>query len=154
MLTTAFTWTKERIFAKDRPETWFTAVARRRRARNILRDMRSGTAVSSHDRIEQFDGLRALAFLAVFCRHMLHVWFGQLGVDMFFVLSGFLITRNLLAMRDTPPGNACKIFFYRRALRIIPPYYLALMVMIAAGFLPVAQSHWYFGFVSNIRDSM
>ncbi|MCX5746107.1 MAG: acyltransferase [Proteobacteria bacterium] len=108
----------------------------------------------SRARIEQFDGLRAFAFLAVFARHMLHVRFAQFGVDLFFVLSGFLITQNLIGMRDLPTGRAFKVFFYHRLLRIVPPYYLALVLLVATSYLPIGESPWYFAFASNIRDSI
>jgi peptidoglycan/LPS O-acetylase OafA/YrhL len=108
----------------------------------------------ARDRIEQFDGLRAFAFLAVFTRHVMHVRCTQFGVDLFFVLSGFLITRNLVGMGAWSRPRAFKVFFYHRVLRIIPPYYLALVCIIATGYLTLGESPWYFTFTSNIRDSI
>ncbi len=51
--------------------------------------------------------------------------FGQTGVSLFFVLSGFLITRLLLAAKGN--NNYFKNFFFRRALRIFPLYFLILI---------------------------
>lgn len=83
-------------------------------------------------RIRELDGLRGIAVLAVINHHYLP-WlpitgsgFGWLGVDLFFVLSGFLITGILLELRAEP--RYFRIFYSRRALRIFPPYYLALTV--------------------------
>ena len=52
--------------------------------------------------------------------------YGWLGVDLFFVLSGFLITSILLGLRDKE--NRFKSFYSRRALRIFPPYFLGIAV--------------------------
>jgi len=79
------------------------------------------------------DGLRGIAVICVFLFHSLVpllalsgpiVHIGWLGVDLFFVLSGFLITSILLRARDAE--NYYKVFYARRALRILPLYYLAL----------------------------
>jgi peptidoglycan/LPS O-acetylase OafA/YrhL len=51
-------------------------------------------------RIAPFEGIRACAFGAVFLCHAIHMSYGFLGVDLFFALSGFLITRNRLALRE------------------------------------------------------
>ena len=79
--------------------------------------------------IPQLDGIRACAILAVFLYHSpLHFKGGWAGVDLFFVLSGFLITRILVSHREMPIGQYFGTFYMRRARRILPPY-LALMVL-------------------------
>ncbi len=106
------------------------------------------------DRIDQFDGLRALAFTAVFLHHAAHAPLLWMGVDLFFVLSGFLITRNLLQLRaQCSTGRALGVFFYRRLLRIIPPYYLALAAIGLYHGFPDGSAPWYWTFTSNIRDA-
>jgi peptidoglycan/LPS O-acetylase OafA/YrhL len=100
--------------------------------------------------IPGLDGLRALAFLAVFLFHSGYLPFGWVGVQFFFVLSGFLITNILLKMKET---FAAKDYFYkfygRRFLRIFPLYYLYLFLMtIVFVFLPVK------GFLSTETNEM
>lgn len=76
------------------------------------------------------DGLRGLAILLVVFYHNFgfinYFFFGWLGVDLFFVLSGFLITDILIKTRDTP--GYLKKFYLRRVLRIFPLYYLSLVI--------------------------
>jgi peptidoglycan/LPS O-acetylase OafA/YrhL len=87
-------------------------------------------------RIKELDGLRAFAILAVFLVHFRPVdhpifnfmAFGWVGVDLFFVISGFLITGILLKLRQQP--TPFRQFYWRRALRIFPPYYLALSLIL------------------------
>lgn len=78
------------------------------------------------------DSYRALAFLAVFAFHARLLPCGHLGVQAFFVLSGFLLIPILIAMKQKLYARNFFINFYgRRALRIFPLYYLYLLMMLA-----------------------
>ncbi|MBL8076935.1 MAG: acyltransferase [Anaerolineales bacterium] len=80
--------------------------------------------------IAGLDGLRAVAFLIVFFFHTRNLPFGWLGVQLFFVLSGFLITDILLRMKEKLPRREFFIKFYgRRFLRIFPLYYFYLLLI-------------------------
>lgn len=81
--------------------------------------------------IPGLDGLRAVAFLIVFFFHTRNLPFGWLGVQLFFVLSGFLITDILLRMKAQLPRREFFIKFYgRRFLRIFPLYYFYLALVV------------------------
>jgi peptidoglycan/LPS O-acetylase OafA/YrhL len=56
------------------------------------------------------------------------MWSGWTGVDLFFVLSGYLITRGLVAPSKKTTGTRLKMFWMRRVLRIFPLYYAVLIV--------------------------
>ncbi len=74
------------------------------------------------------DGLRGLAILLVLLLHNFKFFkyfsYGWIGVDLFFVISGFLITGILIDNRETP--KYLSIFYLRRVIRIFPLYYLLL----------------------------
>jgi len=109
-------------------------------------------------------GLRAIAVLAVVAVHvgLSSVTGGFVGVDVFFAISGFLITQQLLrqAVRD---GKVSLLGFYaRRARRILPAATLVLLATCAyaawqLGFLRtrtiVTDAIWSAGFAANIRFS-
>jgi peptidoglycan/LPS O-acetylase OafA/YrhL len=111
----------------------------------------------------QLDSLRAIAVLLVIISH----WFsphhllnrytpnGILGVTLFFVLSGFLITGILLRSKmqieqGYPAYREFKIFYIRRALRIFPVYYLLLLILVLFNIANITKSFWWhFFYVSN-----
>jgi peptidoglycan/LPS O-acetylase OafA/YrhL len=112
-----------------------------------------GRALTSF--LPQLDGLRGLAILAVIAYHaessmLVLGWhwftgFGWSGVDLFFVLSGFLITRILFGELQLPgitPRDYYLRFYARRALRIWPLYYAFLLVVIVfgSGFFPELEA--------------
>ncbi len=108
------------------------------------------------ERIPELDGLRGVAIFLVlifhyitavvaerwpnplaFVKHLTQL--GWTGVDLFFVLSGFLIGGILLSARDSP--NYFRVFYFRRVCRIFPAYFgfLLLMLVCYRHFLPSHQ---------------
>ncbi len=91
--------------------------------------------VMRHGYVPVLDAIRGIAILLVLTVHVHHVLpGGVLGVDLFFVLSGFLITSLLLMEWSRDGGISLKAFYRRRALRLLP----ALVVML--GVVTVALS--------------
>jgi peptidoglycan/LPS O-acetylase OafA/YrhL len=105
------------------------------------------------NRIEELDGLRAIAVLLVIAWHYMGIpdgpsswewrvfYLGHFGVDLFFVLSGFLITTILLENRREP--SYFSSFYGRRAFRIWPIYYLMCLLCF---------SGWISGASRNLFD--
>jgi peptidoglycan/LPS O-acetylase OafA/YrhL len=102
------------------------------------------------------DGLRAVSVTAVAYAHWLPAWqfgvpFGA-GVHLFFVLSGYLITRLLLPLRDAPHrGRSIGRFYARRALRLFPAFYAVLAAAWLAD-VPLAAETWpwHATYLSNV----
>lgn len=109
-----------------------------------METLRSNTAFPVPAYIPQLDGLRGISILAVFVAHSEFIKalphahlleYGRVGVDLFFVLSGFLITGILIDSRDTP--HYFRNFYIRRALRIWPLYYVVLtFILLLTSLLP------------------
>ena len=107
------------------------------------------STVQEKNKIPSLDGLRGLAIILVITFH----YFGRFslfslgwsGVDLFFVLSGYLITMRLMENRDKP--DRFLRFYRNRALRIMPLYYLALAVFfITLVFFVSAKNLYRFDF--------
>ena len=82
------------------------------------------------------DSIRVVAFFVVFLFHLGFLPCGYLGVQAFFVLSGFLLTRILVDMKADLKGTKYFFRFYgRRALRIFPLYYTYLLIAGIAAYL-------------------
>lgn len=80
-----------------------------------------------HGRIDSIDGLRAVAVAAVMAFHYgIGLDGGFLGVDLFFVVSGFVITRLLLAERARTPSPSLGSFWFRRVKRLLPTVLLVV----------------------------
>lgn len=108
--------------------------------------VRAASSLGLNGRIPALDGLRAVASLmVVFCHFGPHIVrsstseftflhllprSGGEGVELFFVLSGFLISGILVNARNSP--RYFRTFYIRRALRIFPLYYLVLATYVAA----------------------
>src|SRR6478736_178819 len=90
--------------------------------------MSEGSSAIPHQ--PALDGLRGLAVAAVLLFHGGHLLGGYLGVDFFFVLSGFLITSLLLAEAAGTGEVALGSFWARRARRLLPAL-VVLMLGIA-----------------------
>jgi peptidoglycan/LPS O-acetylase OafA/YrhL len=89
--------------------------------------------------LPSLDGIRAVSFLLVFAAHagLERVVPGGFGVTVFFFLSGYLITTLLRIEHDTYGGVSIRRFYLRRALRILPPFYLVLGLSALAAALGV-----------------
>jgi peptidoglycan/LPS O-acetylase OafA/YrhL len=115
--------------------------------------------IPTNKHLPALDGLRGMAILAVFMYHYgkggIHRtsavvrWFAMIcgfgwsGVDLFFVLSGFLIT-GILYDTQQNPGYYRK-FYFRRALRIFPIYYLfAVAALLVVPFSLWSKGHLFF----------
>jgi peptidoglycan/LPS O-acetylase OafA/YrhL len=113
------------------------------------------------ERLVQLDGLRAIAFFAVAFSHWAPKEFQLglpwgMGVQLFFVLSGFLITGILLDYREaaakqlTSPSRALQVFYLRRSLRIFPLFYLVIAVSLLLKVSSISETwKWHATYCSN-----
>ncbi len=149
----------------------------------VAKEWQGGAAhVPSEQRVPALDGVRGLAILAVLLYHFMGyavvdadaarapaidrfvhnvAGAGWIGVDLFFVLSGFLITGILLEAKAGGAGRYFGSFYARRALRIFPAHYAYLVLLFllipilassahAANDTLAADRLWYTGFLGNV----
>lgn len=126
---------------------------------------------AGHSRFEGLDGLRAIAAISVLAYHAAIAtsanqlsgigWITSrlnIGVTVFFLLSGFLLYRPFVAVRwESRPAPGLGTFYWRRALRILPAYWVALTAVAAIPLLAhssfaytrILSSDWYayYGFL-------
>jgi peptidoglycan/LPS O-acetylase OafA/YrhL len=114
----------------------------------------------------ELDALRGIAILMVLLYHGLYwgidlnqipagkrqifvaMWVGRLGVNLFFVLSGFLITGSLMNTRARP--YYYRRFYLRRALRILPALVLTLVLLLAARAVPLKFALLSLAYLANL----
>jgi peptidoglycan/LPS O-acetylase OafA/YrhL len=97
----------------------------------------AGTAPGDRRFRPDVEGLRALAIAAVVLYHagVPHLTGGYVGVDVFFVISGFVITGLLLRERGEENGTSILNFYARRIRRILPAATVVILVVVVATFL-------------------
>lgn len=100
------------------------------------------------------DGLRTIAVLSVLLFHIDYTWVpgGYTGVDIFFVISGFLITR--IIARDIEKGAfSLRWFYVRRIRRILPVFYTVTVVTMLAGLILLLPADLH-AFLSSVRHAV
>jgi len=115
-------------------------------------------SAQTHNRIPSLDGLRAISIVFVMFAHLTGAppfdWphsvlrfleLGELGVRVFFVISGFLITTLLISEEARTQRISLPKFYFRRTLRIFPAYYFYIAVITALA------SFGYFQFLDGDR---
>lgn len=97
---------------------------------------------SNYQYLKEIDGLRALAVLSVMIFHLDSSFLpgGFTGVDVFFVISGYVVSRAMVARGIKPLHHFLTDFFSRRFVRILPALILCLSVTIALSILFIPQS--------------
>jgi peptidoglycan/LPS O-acetylase OafA/YrhL len=113
----------------------------------------SNALPEERSRLLYLDGWRAIAVLVVITSHLTGfrhdpLWLkeiarwlpaGQIGVLIFFFISGFVISRSALSEIETTSSFSVRAFYIRRAFRIIPPLVLYLVVCLALGALGIVK---------------
>jgi len=93
--------------------------------------------------LKGLDGVRGLSVLMIMLYHY-HLWeFLWVSVQLFFVLSGFLITRILMGQVELPLKEYLRSFYGRRMLRIFPLYYAFLLLFLGYLFLINADPRYF-----------
>jgi peptidoglycan/LPS O-acetylase OafA/YrhL len=122
------------------------------------RESNEGGAAARAGRITVLDGWRGISILLVVYAHLTMARYmddssldlkfriadvlSSLGVDIFFVISGFIITTLALRERETSGRFSPSAFYIRRVLRIIPPYYFYLLcILVLSAYGAISQQN-------------
>ena len=145
------------------PQTKSTATGEGTAQANALEEQAHTAPVPSapSQHMVQLDALRALAVFGVMAFHFTsghlpsRLHWGDWGVKLFFVLSGFLITGILLGCRDirenSPRSKPLKQFYIRRALRIFPLFYFVVLATALVNIRPARETlGWNLTYTSNL----
>ncbi len=99
--------------------------------RPITRDGRGNQQISQLPYLPGLDGLRAIAVVAVMVYHANSTWLagGYLGVEVFFVISGYLITLLLIAEHERTGSIDLKNFWLRRFRRLLPALFVMMLLL-------------------------
>ena len=106
----------------------------------VERELSAGTKFGYRP---EFDGLRGVAIIGVIVFHYFKNWFrgSIIGVDLFFVLSGFLITRLLFEEKQRYGQISLRNFFAKRVGRLVPGAVLLVLVIVPAGVVVLDPPH-------------
>jgi peptidoglycan/LPS O-acetylase OafA/YrhL len=133
----------------------------------LMVNQAGGEGAARSSGIPSLDGLRALSIALVLVGHTIpsgNHSFGfralflhaDLGVRVFFVISGFLITRLLLHERAQSGTVSLRLFYIRRALRILPAFFLfvgSVALLNTLGVIPVARGFWLYVLTYTVNYS-
>ena len=113
------------------------------------------TSISNQNKlgyIPELDGLRGIAIIGVMVFHTKIPFLagGTIGVNIFFVLSGFLITVLLVQEFDKFQSINLKNFYIRRVLRLAPALILMLLVFCLLSFILLSKERAYWNYIDSI----
>ena len=105
----------------------------------------AGTRAHEHSRRPDIDGLRAVSILAVLVYHLQSSWLpgGFAGVDVFFVISGYVVSASMMLKRRTTRVSFIVSFYARRVKRLLPALTFVLLstALLFGIFVPTADQN-------------
>ena len=127
---------------------------------SIQREIPEGGALADPRYVPALDGLRAISVVMVLLTHLSGsrlfqlADLGGLGVHIFFVISGYLITTILVGYQESNCGlkAAAVHFYWRRILRLYPPLLAAILLTMALGIAQMRDNWWIHAlYLSNVQ---
>ncbi|SFS14078.1 Peptidoglycan/LPS O-acetylase OafA/YrhL, contains acyltransferase and SGNH-hydrolase domains [Agrococcus baldri] len=106
-----------------------------------VRERARGSASTAPQYIAEIQGLRTIALLMVAA---FHIWFGRVsgGVDIFLIISAYLLTRSLTSAVEQHRGVQLVPFILRKFARLLPAAAAATLLALAGALLLLSQRHW------------